>query len=172
MTLLDAPAFDTARDRRNRTILFTSMGLFVVLLAGGWLIAGMPVDWPWNWWTHLLGRSTVNAFFGALEKNDLSAAYAIWTDDRDWQRHPQRHAVYPFQRFEHDWSAASASNDYGVFRTHRIAAARVIGNVLQTGTFVNGRKSRAVNLDYDPRNHTLSFAPDNSQFLEGAGGIS
>lgn len=153
-------------------IRYSAAGLAVVLFIGSWFLAGRPVDWPWNWWTHLRGRVTVNAFFNALEKNDLQGAYAIWTHDPNWQQHPQLHDIYPFERFEHDWSAASAANDYGTFQSHRIAATRVIGNVLQTGVFINGRKSKAVNLDYNPHDRTLTFAPEDSQFLEGTGGIS
>jgi len=48
----------------------------------------------------------------------------------------------------------------------------MIGNMLQTGTFVNERKSKAINLDYDPNDHTLTFSPEDVQFLEGPGGIS
>jgi hypothetical protein len=172
MTLLDAPAFDEVRDRRRRVVLFGAAGLLFVLFVGWWLAAGLPVDFPWNWNTHLRGRMTVNAFFTALEKNDLATAYGIWTHDKDWRKHPEQHAVYAFDRFEKDWSATSPDNDYGAIRSHRIAATRMIGNVLQTGTFVNGRKSKAINLDYDPKSQTLNFSPEDVQFLEGPGGIS
>jgi len=49
MTLLDAPKFDEVRDRRNRLIFSGSAGLVFVLLVTWWLVAGRPVDWPWNW---------------------------------------------------------------------------------------------------------------------------
>ena len=75
MTLLDAPVFDEARYRRNRSILYSGVGLFVVLFIGGWLVSGMPVDWPWNWWTHFRGRMTINHFLKAVEQNDLHKAY-------------------------------------------------------------------------------------------------
>ena len=172
MTLLDAPVFDEVRDRRNRMVFYGSGGLLVVLFIAWWLVAGRPVDWPWNWNNHLRGRMAVNAFFTAVEKDDLPTAYGIWTHDEDWQKHPERHTGYSFDRFEKDWSATSPDNEYGAIRSHRIAATRMIGNVLQSGTFVNGRKSKAVNLDYDPRDHTLSFSPEHVQFLEGPGGIS
>jgi len=221
MTLLDAPEFDVVRDRRNRVILSGFAGLAFVLLVAWWLVAGRPVDWPWYWNAHLVGRSTVNHFFNAVEKNDLQTAYGIWINDREWQRHEsdlalypydrfladrgyagkrdsldrsltamltteygksvhdkdwQRHQdrlhEYPFTRFQKDWGPSSSSNDYGTISSHRIAAARMNGNVLQAGIFVNGRKSKAINLDYDPSDHMLSFSPDFIQFLEGPGGIS
>jgi len=172
MTLLDAPVFDEARDRRNTTILWSAAGILLVLFVGFWLVAGRPVDWPTQWNNHLRGRIAVNAFFNAIEKNDLPAAYGVWTHDKNWQQHPQQHGSYSFDRFQQDWSSTSPENDYGVIHSHRIAAARMIGNMLQTGTFVNDRKSKAINLDYDPRDHTLSFSPEDMQFMEGPGGIS
>ncbi|MGD0801398.1 MAG: hypothetical protein ABR906_08790 [Terracidiphilus sp.] len=172
MTLLDAPAFDEVRERRHKMILLNAAGLALVLFVGWWLVAGRPVDWPWNWNTHLRGRIAVNAFFSDLEKNDLPAAYAVWTHDKNWQQHPAQHSGYSFDRFQKDWSGDSPDNEYGAIHSHRIAAARIIGNVLQTGIFVNERKSKAINLDYDPKDHTLHFSPEDVQFLEGPGGIS
>jgi len=172
MTLLDAPEFDEVRDRRRRVMSWSAAGLLFVLFVGWWLAAGLPVDFPWNWNKHLRGRMAVNAFFTAVEKNDLPTAYGIWTHDKNWQQHPAQHAGYPFDRFEKDWSPTSPDNDYGPIHSHRIAASRMMGNVLQTGTFVNGRKSKAINLDYDPKDQTLSFSPEDVQFLEGPGGIS
>jgi hypothetical protein len=172
MTLLDAPEFDEARDRRRHVILYSAAGLLLALFVGWWLMAGRPVDWPWNWNNHLRGRITANAFFTAVEKDDLPAAYGIWIHDKNWQQHPTQHANYPFDRFEKDWSAMSPDNEYGKITSHRIAATRMMGNVLQIGIFVNGRKSKAINLDFDPKDHTMNFSPEGVQFLEGPGGIS
>jgi hypothetical protein len=172
MTLLDAPQFDEARDRRRHVILYSAVGLLLALFVGWWLVASRPVDWPWNWNNYLRGRIAVNAFFTAVEKNDLPAAYGIWIHDKDWQQHPAQHAAYSFDRFEKDWSADSPDNEYGQIRSHRLAASHRIGNTLHTATFVNGRKSKAINLDYDPKDHTLNFSPEDVQFLEGPGGIS
>jgi hypothetical protein len=172
MTLLDAPVYNEANERRRRTIYFATAGLFFLLFVGWWLVAGRPVDWPWRWNTHLRGRMAVNAFFQDLEKNDMPAAYGVWMHDKDWQQHPQKYSGYPFARFQKDWSSTSPDNDYGVIKSHRIAAARINGNVLMLGIFINDRKSKAINLDYDPSDHTLSFSPDNMQFFEGPGGIS
>lgn len=221
MTLLDAPQFDEVRDRRNRVILSGLAGAALALLTAWWLVAGRPVDWPWNWNAHLFGRAQVNRFFAAVETNHLETAYGIWINDSDWKqheaeydaypyerfladrgyagkrdsldssmarnladaygktmhdkdwlRHQERLEEYPFSRFMKDWSPSSASNDYGAIRSHRIAATRMNGNVLQAGIFVNGRKSKAINLDYDPADKMLSYSPDFVQFLEGPGGIT
>jgi len=159
MTLLDAPTFDTARERRNQALLYGAAGLLVVLFIGSWFVAGRPVDWPWNWWTHFRGRMTANKFLDAVERNDLSKAYGIWFHDPDWQQHPNQHSAYSFERFQQDWSPTSSGNDYGAIKSHRIEAARISGNVLIVGISINGLKSKALFLNYDPKAHTLGFSP-------------
>jgi hypothetical protein len=159
MTLLDAPVFDEARARRRTTLLYTAVGLFFVLLIGGWFTSGMPVDWPWNWWTHFRGRMAANHFLDAIQQNDLEKAYAIWTHDPAWKQHSGQHAEYPFARFQQDWSPTSSANDYGPIHNHKILAARRSGNVLIMGIRINNLKSNALFLDYDPQTHTLGFSP-------------
>lgn len=159
MTLLDAPVFDAARARRNQTVLYSAIGLLVVLFIGSWLVSGMPVDWPWNWATHFRGRMTANHFLDAVEQNDLAKAYGVWSHDSDWQKHPAEHSVYPFSRFEQDWSPTSSANDYGAIKSHKVVAARISGNVLILGITINGLKSKALFLNYDPKMHTLGFSP-------------
>lgn len=159
MTLLDAPVFNEARYRRNRAIRYSGAGLFVVLFIGGWLVSGMPVDWPWNWWTHFRGRMAVSHFLTAVEQNDMQKAYGIWMHDPEWQKHAQRFTGYPFNRFEEDWSPTSSENEYGIIKSHKIVAARFAGNVLLMGIRINGLKSKALFLNYDPKDHTLGFSP-------------
>jgi hypothetical protein len=167
MTLLDAPAFDEARERRRRAILFGAAGLLFMLFVGWWLAAGRPVDWPWNWNHHLRGRMAVNEFLTAVEKNDLSTAYGIWIHDGKWQQHPPKSGPYTFDRFREDWSPASTDNEYGAIHSHKIAAARMYGNVLLTAVLINGRKSKALNLDYDPKTQTLNFSPPDVEIYLG-----
>jgi hypothetical protein len=167
MTLLDAPAFDEARDRRRQVILYSSAGLVFILIVVFWLVSGRPVDWPWNWYTHLRGRSAVNQFLTAVEKNDLNKAYTIWLHDPDWQRHPDKSTAYPFSRFEQDWGSTSSQNEYGVIQSHQIVAARVYHNVLLMGILINGRKSKALFLTYYPKDHTLNFAPPDEELYLG-----
>ena len=167
MTLLDAPEFDEVRDRRRRVIRYGAGGLFLVLFVGWWLLAGRPVDWPLNWNNHLRGRSTINRFLTAVEKNDLPKAYGIWTHDKDWQQHPAQNGAYPFSRFQGDWSSTSPDNEYGAIQSHKIVAARMYGNVLLVAVLINGRKSKALNLDYDPKAHTLNFSPPGVELYLG-----
>jgi hypothetical protein len=167
MTLLDAPAFDYARERRRVVTLYSTVGLLVVLFAGWWLVAGRPVDWPWNWNNHLRGRMAVNQFLGAVEKNDLPTAYGIWLNDKNWQQHPAQTGPYTFDRFQQDWSSQSPDNEYGAVQSHQIVAARMYGNVLLTATLINGRKSKALNLDYDPKTRQLNFSPPDVEIYLG-----
>lgn len=159
MTLLDAPRYDAARARRNSTILYSGIGLFFVLLIGGWIASGFAVDWPWNWYTHVRARMAANAFLTDLEKNDLEKAYGVWMHDPDWKSHPQAHNTYPFERFEQDWSPTSSANDYGPIKSHKIVAARISGNVLLMGIRINGLKSNALFLNYEPKSKQLGFSP-------------
>jgi hypothetical protein len=167
MTLLDAPAFDYARERRRVVTLYTTVGLLVALFAGWWLAAGRPVDWPWNWNNHLRGRITVNRFLTAVERNDLATAYGIWIHDKNWQQHPAQSGPYTFARFRQDWSSQSPDNEYGVIQSHKIVAARMYGNVLLMAVLINGRKSKALNIDYDPKAKTLNFSPPDVELYLG-----
>ena len=167
MTLLDAPRFDEVRERRLHRILSLSFLAVAVLLIAWWFAASHPVDWPWNWNAYLFGRSTVNKFLGAVEKNDLPTAYGIWMHDKNWQQNPQKYGVYPFSRFQQDWSSQSPDNEYGSIQSHKIAAARMYGNVLLVAVLVNGRKSDALNLAYDPKTKTISFSPPGVQLYLG-----
>jgi hypothetical protein len=167
MTLLDAPVFDEARDRRRHLILYSAAGLVLAVIVGWWLLAGMPADWPWNWNNHLFGRAAVNGFLTAVEKNDLPAAYGIWIHDKNWQQHPALSGAYTFERFQQDWSPTSSENEYGAIQSHKIAAERMYGNVLMVAVLFNGRKSKALNLDYDPKTHTLNYSPPGVELYLG-----
>ncbi len=167
MTLLDAPVFDEVRDRRRRVILSSAVTLLFVLFVGWWLVAGRPVDWPWNWNSYLQGRHTVDKFLTAVEKNDLPSAYGIWMNDKNWQQHPDLKGPYPFARFQEDWSTTSPDNEYGVIQSHKIVLAGRYGNGLLVATLINGRKSKALNLQYDPKTKTLAFSPPGVELYLG-----
>jgi hypothetical protein len=159
MTLLDAPAFDEARAKRNRIIAWSSTAAIVLLFILWWLLAGRPIDWPWNWNNHLFGRMAVNHFMDDLEKGDLKAAYGVWIHDPNWQQHPNQRGAYPFTRFDADWNPSSPDAEYHQYRSHHIAASRMYGNVLLVAILMNGAKQNALDLTWDPRTRQLSFAP-------------
>ena len=159
MTLLDAPKFDMARDQRKTLMMRIAAGVLLVLLVVWWLVAGRPVDWPWNWGHYLMGRAKVNRFLTAVEANDLAGAYGIWLNDKNWQQHQQQYTTYPFARFQDDWSATSQDNEYGAIKSHQIVLAGHYGNGVLVAILINGRKSDALDLAYDPKTGQLSFSP-------------
>jgi hypothetical protein len=159
MTLLDAPRFDEAKDRRKRIIAWSSVGTFTALVILFWIVSGFPVDWPWHWFAHMRGRSVINTFLSDVEKNDMAAAYGVWINNGKWQQQNAPDQGYTFARFQEDWSPTSHDNDYGAITHHDIAAARFNGNVLVVGVFINQRKSKPLFLAYDPKAKTLSFSP-------------
>jgi hypothetical protein len=167
MTLLDAPKFDPARERRNTIIVRASSAALFILIVVYWLVAGKPIDWPWNWDNYLLGRHKVNAFLTAVEANDLAKAYGIWINDKSWQQHPQQHGVYPFSRFQGDWSSTSPDNEYGSIKSHQIVLAGHYGNGVLVAALINGRKSDALNLAYDAKSGQLSFSPPGTSLYLG-----
>ena len=159
MTLLDAPKFDTARDRRRRIIIYVTVGVLGVFIGGFWLAAGMPFDWPWTWNNHRVGTIAIDRFLRTVEKNDLAAAYGIWNHDPAWKSHPEKYSMYSFDRFQEDWGPTSSENEYGAIKSHAIKVAHMYGNVLVVGALINGRKSKPLFLDYDTKSHVLGFSP-------------
>ena len=159
MTLLDAPAFDERRARRNRLVFWYSIGGFFALVVLWWFVAGRPIDWPWYWNDHLFGRMAANHFMDDLQKGDLKAAYGVWMHDPDWEQHPNQHQPYTFSRFSEDWNPASPDADYHEYRSHHIAAARMYGNVLIMAILVNGARQNALDLIWDPHTRQLGWPP-------------
>ena len=84
---------------------------------------------------------------------------AIWIHDKNWQQHPPQYSVYPFNRFMGDWGPTSPDNEYGAIRSHKIALVGHYGNGVLVAVLINGRKSGALNLAYDPKTSQLSFSP-------------
>jgi hypothetical protein len=166
MTLLDAPKYDSQREKRKTILWSTGAGLIFVLFVAWWVVAGRPVAWPWVWNHVLFGRVTVNRFLEAVEANDLPKAYGIWVHDKNWQQHPSAHS-YPYSRFIGDWSPTSPDNEYGTIKSHKIAEAAPYGNGALIAILINGRKSDALDLDYDPKTGALSFSPPGVELYLG-----
>jgi hypothetical protein len=159
MTLMDAPKFDAARaERANRAITIVLICI-LAFLVGMWFFTGRPVDYPWNWWFYWAGERDVNQFLLAVESNDMVRAYGIWNNDFDWRNHPGKYPTYPFDRFQGDFGQDSPANDFGTIKSHKIVARKLTGSALIVAAYINGRKSHALFLAYDKRDHTLSFSP-------------
>jgi len=150
MTLMDAPAFNARRARRNHALAVTGIVLVVVLAIGAWL---WFLQIPWQLW-HWPADHKINNFFAAVESGDLQKAYGLWNNDPNWQQHPQQFGPYNFQDFQKDWGSAS---DYGVIKSHKIIIARHVGNGVVVGIDINGGKT-PIFLRVD-HTGTLGFSP-------------
>jgi len=115
------------------------------------------LDWPWQVW-HWPADHRVNQFMASVESGDMNKAYGLWNHDPNWQQHPQQYS-YPYSRFVGDWSPTSPDNEYGTIKSHKIAEAARYGNNLLVAVLINGRKTDALNLSYEPKTGQLSFAP-------------
>lgn len=107
MDLMDAPAYDPARDDRRRNLLI-GVAVTVVLL-GILTFAGYVSGHGWLY-TNLGYEHRVNNFFDALQDKDYSKAYGIYYNDPDWQQHPAKYSDYPLARFTQDWTTDSPIN--------------------------------------------------------------
>jgi hypothetical protein len=129
MTLLNAPEFDSHRETRNRNLLISAgvlLLLIIVLALGGfmlghgWFFSNLPME------------HRVDSFFSALEAKNYDKAYAIYTNDPDWQQHPDKHADYPIKRFTEDWTTESPVR--GPILSHHVDISKTDG----TGAFGSG----------------------------------
>lgn len=150
MTLMDAPAFNARRARRNHVLAITGIVAVVILAIGTWL---WFLQIPWQLW-HWPADHKINNFFAAIESGDLQKAYGLWNNDANWQQHPQNFGPYNFQEFQKDWGSAS---DYGVIKSHKIIIARHVGNGVVVGIDINGGKT-PIFLRVD-HTGTIGFSP-------------
>ncbi len=127
MTLLNAPKYDAGREKLKTTLLFG--GIALVLLAAVVGVAGFLTGHGW-FYTNLPAEHRVDGFFKALEAKDYNTAYAIWMNDADWQKHPEKFD-YTLKRFTEDWTTESP---VGPIRTHKVDISKTDG----TGTFGTG----------------------------------
>src|SRR5258705_11676232 len=104
MTLLNAPEYDSRRDTRNRNLLIAAGVLVALMVVVG--MGGYVLGHGW-FFSNLPAEHKVDNFFKALEAKDYGKAYPIYTNDPDWQKHPEKHADYPLQRFIEDWTTES-----------------------------------------------------------------
>jgi hypothetical protein len=129
MTLLNAPEYDGSRETRNRNLLIGAGALVVLviviglggfMLGHGWFFSNLPIE------------HKVDTFFSAIEAKDYNKAFTIYTNDPDWQQHPDKHADYPVKRFTEDWTTESPAG--GPILSHHVDISKTDG----TGTFGSG----------------------------------
>jgi hypothetical protein len=127
--LMDAPAYDPARDDRRRNILIAI--LVAVLLVGAIALAGYVSGHGWLY-SNEGYEHRVNNFFTALEAKDYPKAYGIYYNDPDWQQHPAKYSSYPLARFTDDWTTDSPIN--APITSHHVDKSVAAGS----GTFGTG----------------------------------
>lgn len=129
MTLLNAPEFDSQRETRNRNLLIGAAALVVLviviglggfMLGHGWFFSNLPIE------------HKVDSFFNALEAKDYDKAFTIYTNDPNWQQHPDKHADYPIKRFTEDWTTESPAG--GPILSHHVDISKTDGS----GAFGSG----------------------------------
>jgi hypothetical protein len=82
-------------------------------------------------------------------------AYGLWTQDSEWQQHPERYKAYGFDRFQQDWGGGSK---YGQIRSYKFALSRSWGNGVIIGVDINGGET-PVFLWVDRRTKKIDFSP-------------
>ena len=127
MTLLNAPGYDPARERRKAVLIYG--GIAVVVLTAVIGVLGFLMGHGW-FFTNMKAEHRVDQFFNALEAKDYNKAYGIWMNDADWQQHPQKFD-YTLKRFTEDWTTESP---VGPIRSHHVDISKTDG----TGTFGTG----------------------------------
>jgi hypothetical protein len=122
MTLLNAPEYDSRRDRRNRNLLIAAVVLVLLTIVIG--TGGFMLGHGW-FFSNLPAEHKVSNFFNALEAKDYAKAYGIWWNDPEWQQHPQKYD-YTLQRFTEDWTTESPVN--GPIVNHHVDISKTDGS--------------------------------------------
>jgi len=146
MTLLDAKQYDPEKNRkRNRMIISIVIGLAVVAFLLWWFRY-----WPQE---HEVGR-----FFNNLKAKNYNEAYAIWMQDPDWQKHPDRYTKYPFRDFYRDWGPGG---EWGTINSAKVYGASTCpggGSGVVVDVVVNDRAEHA-QVWVERSDKTLSYPP-------------
>jgi hypothetical protein len=152
MTLLDAPAFNARRAKRNHVLTVTSLVVVVVAGITAWL---WFLQIPWQVW-HWPADHKVNQFVATIEGGDLQKAFGMWNNDPNWQQHAQQYEPYNFTEFQKDWGPNNP--DYGQIKSHKVVISHHAGNGVVVGVVINGQ-SKALFLRVDDKGGTIGFSP-------------
>jgi hypothetical protein len=101
-------------------LLAIVIGLGGFMAGHGWFFSNLPAE------------HKVSSFFSALEAKDYEKAYVLYTNDPEWQQHPDKHADYPLKRFTEDWTTESPV--HGPILSHHVDISKTDG----TGAFGSG----------------------------------
>lgn len=151
MTLLNAPEFDSRREKRNRDILVGGgvvvvlaivIGLGGFIMGHGWFFSLLPVE------------HRINVFLNTLQDKDYAKAYGIWMNDPNWEQHPQKYD-YTLKRFTEDWTTAS---DWGPITSHHVDISKRAGSGVIVAVTVN-HSPKKLFLFYQKSDGTLTYSP-------------
>lgn len=145
MTLLDAPRYDPAKERRRKIIIASAIVAVLVLASLGWLYRNWPEE------------HVVDKFFDTLQKQDYEAAYGIYFHDPNWRQHPQAHPKYGYSDFYQDWGPGG---EWGIIKSHKIygSASSQEGTGVIVEVIVNDRSEHA-RLFVEKSDKTITLAP-------------
>ena len=104
MTLLNAPAYDERKERRNHNLLVGSAVLLASMLVLS--LAGFLLGHGWLF-TNLPAEHRMKVFLTAMEAQDYPKAYGIYYNDPQWQQHSERYQDYSLDRFTEDFTTES-----------------------------------------------------------------
>jgi hypothetical protein len=105
MTLLDAPQFDPAQQRRRKIKIALSILVILLLAATAWFYRNWPQE------------HAVDRFFHALQVKDYETAYGIYFHDPGWRQHQQKYSQYSYADFYRDWGPGG---EWGLIKSYRI----------------------------------------------------
>jgi hypothetical protein len=145
MTLLDAQAYDPAKEKRHKITVVLSILAILVLAALAW----MNRNWP--------EEHVVDRFFAALQKQDYEIAYGIYFNDPNWRQHPQSHPKYTYSDFYQDWGPGG---EWGLVKSHKLygSATSQEGRGVIVEVIVNERAEHA-RMFVQKSDKTLTLAP-------------
>ena len=150
--LMDAPAYDPARDDRRRNIIIAI--IVAVLLLGAIALAGYVSGHGW-FFSNEGYEHEVNNFFSALEAKDYPKAYGIYYNDPQWQQHPDRYQDYPLDRFTEDFT--TESNWKGPVTSFHVDYSRRNRSGVVVAATINGTTN--LTLLVNRKDHTLAAYP-------------
>ena len=158
MTLLNAPEYDPAKDRRRKNMLIGAGVLVLVIAAIG--LGGFFAGHGW-FFDDLVIEHHVGTFLGAVQADDLDQAFAIWLNDPDWKQHPQN-PNYDFTRFQDDWGPKSRNGE-GDIKSYKVKFSKRTGTGCIVAVSINGAK-RPLFLWYEKSTGRMSFSPLELEF--------
>jgi len=145
MSLLDAPEYDPAPERRKRLLAAGALLLVAALALAGYRFRNWPEE------------RVVDRFFAALQSKDYETAYGIWLADPEWKQHRDRNPNYLYADFYRDWGPGG---EWGLIRNYRIEGSdnppHASGVVVEV--VVNERATKA-RVWVEKKDKSLTFPP-------------